>query len=135
MESLKRVAEHGVVIASRHRHTNQSCVLHLAHVNGQAKTNAAAANVDDDCRSPNGRQPSLLLAPESPDSERADCEQLVGGEIGGESVANCSKDLTPIPRMGPNANHLPVAFQKGTVPISCWKPTWPRKTFNRAHSR
>jgi hypothetical protein len=35
MESLKRVAERGVVIASRHRHTNESCVLHEAHVNGQ----------------------------------------------------------------------------------------------------
>ena len=65
MESLKRVAERGVVIASRHRHTNESCVLHLAHVNGQTTTSAAAANVDDDCRSPDGRQPSLLLAPES----------------------------------------------------------------------
>ena len=31
MESLKGVAERGVVIASRHRHTGESSVLHLAH--------------------------------------------------------------------------------------------------------
>ena len=38
MESLKRVGERGVVIARRHGHTNESCVLHLTHVNGQTKT-------------------------------------------------------------------------------------------------